>query len=156
MALVNHLESLEKMTEQIEKLRIWTSSSSEDRFYELAENEILPIIIIGISKHSPLLRWRNTMIHFIDLGPEPSLWKDYVEKKINEEEFQRKYLNHLWKTSDIFRTLEQLEILTHLSHSKGVCLLGSMSEKADITRRTISEYFNRLGVLENPVEEWKL
>lgn len=154
MALENHLENLEKMTEQIEKLRIWTSSSSEARFNELAENGILPIIIIGISRQSPLLKWRNTMIHFIELGPEPSLWKDYIEKTLNEEEFQRKYLNYLWKTSDIFRTLEQFEILTHLSHSNGICLLGSLSEKPDITRKTISEYFNRLGILENPVEEW--
>lgn len=154
MALVNRLESLEKMNEQIEKLRIWTSSSNEDRFQELAENEILPIIIIGISKYSPLFKWRNTMIHFIDLGPEPDLWKSYIENMISDEEFQRKYLNYLWRTSDVFKILERFEILTHLSHSQGVCLLGSTSEKPDITRKTLAEYFNRLGVLENTVEEW--
>ena len=54
VALENHLESLEKMPEQIEKLKIWTSNSSESRFHELLDADILPIIIIGISKNSPL------------------------------------------------------------------------------------------------------
>ena len=131
VALANHLESLEKMPEQIEKLKIWTSNSSESRFYELLEHNILPIIIIGISRNSPLLGWRNTMIHFLDLGPDPEIWKEYQKGNIDKFEFQKKYLNQLWKTSDILHTLEKFEILTHLSHAKGICILGGISEESD-------------------------
>lgn len=155
MALENHLESLEKMPEQIEKLKIWTSNSSESRFHELLDADILPIIIIGISKNSPLINWRNTMIHFLDLGPDSELWKEYKNGNIDKIEFQKKYLNQLWRTSDVLHTLEKFEILTHLSHAKGICILGGISEEVDITRETIAEYFNRTGILENKVCEWK-
>lgn len=145
------------MPEQIEKLRIWTSYSTEDRFNELVNNEILPVIIIGITKNSPLNRWRNTMIHFLDLSPEQSLWKEYNKGQINKEVFKQKYLEYLWRKSDIFHTLEQFEILTHLAQSKGICILSGVSEDLDKdpTRETIAEYFNRLGILENKVSEWK-
>lgn len=143
------------MPEQIEKLKIWTSNSSESRFHELLDAGILPIIIIGISKNSPLINWRNTMIHFLDLGPDPELWKEYKNGNIDKIEFQKKYLNQLWRTSDVLHTLEKFEILTHLSHAKGICILGGISEEVDITRETIAEYFNRTGILENKVCEWK-
>ena len=155
MALVNHLESLEKMIEQIENLRIWTSCSSESRFNELVESNILPVIVIGISHNSPLSGWRNTMIHFLNLGPCPELWKSYLNKEIDNLVFKQKYLNQLWRTTDIFHTLEHFMILTHLAHSKGICILGGLSEERDITRETLSEYFNRTGILKNRVEEWK-
>ena len=78
------------MPEQIEKLKIWTSNSSESRFHELLDADILPIIIIGISKNSPLINWRNTMIHFLDLGPDPELCKEYKNGNIDKIEFQKK------------------------------------------------------------------
>lgn len=142
------------MPEDIKKLKIWTSCSTEDRFNELVENNILPIIIIGISKSSPLAKWRNTMIHYLNLGPNQDLWKKYVSGEIGRDEFKNEYLHDLWRRDDVFKTLRQFDILTHLSRATGLCILSGLQED-DPTRETIAEYFNKLGILENVVEEWK-
>ena len=156
MALENLKENLEDMLENVKKLKIWTSESTKERIDELVENNILPIFILGISKKSPFARWRNTMVHFLELSPDPALWKRLKNKEISSEEFKKAYLSSLWRNSDAFHILEQFEILTHLACSDGLCIVCGMDEMSVYTREAICDYFNKLGILENEVKEWSL
>lgn len=143
--------------DDIKDLYVVTSHVFGDNLEKIVRSNLVPVFVSSISEENPLWIYRGSMIHFMELAPSKFIWERWKRKEIDFAQFQKEYLGELNLSCNPKKTLRKMELLKHLSRSSGVAIVGNKyNHHDDPMRVTIGEWINSLGILSNPIREWRI
>lgn len=136
---------------------IYTSFVSPYTWNKLVkERNYLPIIAVRNIKDSSLIgKFSNTAVHFKEFSPSNELFRAKRNGEISLEEFKKKYLIELSKTS-IYSNVEKIYQLFNVSGASGIVIFGYGSDYNSCHRSVLSEMLNLMEVFEEEIKEYKV
>lgn len=135
------------------KLQIYTSYVSELNLKQIIDSSYLPIFIIGSLKNDKLIgKYNNTAVHFRNLAPSYDLLHQYLNKKIDLENFEKGYIIEM-SNINLLDIIKKFDYLAKISNSKGIVLLSYGSKYENNYRSLLSDLLNESGGLEKKVKE---
>lgn len=134
-------------------LKIYTSFVSPVTLDTYIKSGYLPIFIIRNIGNSELIgKYSGTAIHFKILSPSTELYRQKRDKKITNEEFQKRYALEI-SAVNLEEQIRSWEILAKCAGAKGIVLLGYGSNDSICHRSTLRSLLNNSGLLEGKVCE---
>lgn len=135
------------------KLKIYTSYVSPLTLEAVVKKNILPIFIIRSIHNSQLIgKYSDTAIHFKNLAPSDTLFRNRRDGIISDIEFKKGYIIEMSRVN-FQETIRKLDYLASLSGASGVVLMGYGSSYESCHRKILSELLNGSGLLENNIKE---
>lgn len=138
-------------------LKIITSFVTPYTLNYFIKNELLPIFILRNIRNSDLIgKYSDSAIHFKDLSPSNELFQSRRDRKIEIEEYKKRYLDEI-KHINLNQVLKRFINLRNISGAKGIVLMSYGSNSVGCHRTFLAEYINNLNLLKDSITEylWK-
>ena len=138
-------------------LKIITSFVTPYTLNYFIKNELLPIFILRNIRNSDLIgKYSDSAIHFKDLSPSNELFQSRRDRKIEIEEYKKRYLDEI-KHINLNQVLKRFINLRDISGAKGIVLMSYGSNSAECHRTFLAECINNLNLLKDSITEylWK-
>ena len=117
------------------------------------EGNYLPILAIRNIKNSNVVGYlSDTAVHFKELSPSNSLYQAKRDKKINLEDFHKKYLIELSNVS-IESIYDRFKQLVNVSGADGIIIFGYGSDSKSCHRSTLASVLNLSGLFKKEITE---
>ena len=135
-------------------LKIITSFVTPYTLNYFIKNELLPIFILRNIRNSDLIgKYSDSAIHFKDLSPSNELFQSRRDRKIEIEEYKKKYLDEI-KHINLNQVLRRFINLQEISGAKGIVLMSYGGNPMECHRSFLSEYLNKSNLLKNKITEY--
>lgn len=135
-------------------LKIITSFVTPYTLNYFIKNELLPIFILRNIRNSDLIgKYSDSAIHFKDLSPSNELFQSRRDRKIEIEEYKKRYLDEI-KHINLNQILKRFTSLQEISGAKGIVLMSYGGNPIGCHRTFLAEYINNSNLLKNLITEY--
>ena len=135
-------------------LEIITSFVTPYTLNYFIKDNLLPIFILRSIRNSELIgKYSDSAVHFKGLSPSNELFQARRDRKIEIEEYKRRYLDEV-KHIDLNQVLKRFTNLKEISGAKGIVLMSYGGNPVGCHRTFLAEYLNNSGLLKNRIIEY--
>ena len=118
------------------------------------EGNQLPILAIRNISGSKLIgKYQDSSIHFKELSPSNELFREKRDKKIDIDEFHRRYILEIFNNVSFNDVVSRVINLYEVSGASGVVIFGYGSNDEICHRSTLSDLLNKTDLFRYRITE---